>query len=94
MNRRYTFPGNSSIIPGFIKKIAIACAFIGMLPVISMAQDADRIHTNSKNAKAPFFAKNSNGKQGVDEQKNPLKKKWSANPFDHKIFVENKGQFD
>ncbi len=78
MKRKFTSPVFSSNVTGFIKKHVIILMLTCL--VLPFAAIAQTISASKNQTE-------------TGEKKGPVKK-WSADPFNHQVFVENRGQFD
>jgi|GEM_PF-626994 gliding motility-associated-like protein len=65
-----------------------------VFPHQQVAGNAGNVQKGTQPAEAKGVIKNSSGNEGEGRGKPQLKSKWIAHPFDHKVFVENKGQFN
>ncbi len=72
---------------------SLVVAFICLLPVLAIGQVGEK---QSGNASPVVAQKNGavQAEQGNASEGNKPKKLWSINPFDHQVFVENRGQFN
>src|SRR6185312_4093637 len=84
MTMRSTFPGANSSKLNFTRTISAAViAITCVCSSYSSAQNKEPDWVNTK----PSQGQNSGGEP-------KMQVKWKAQPFDHKTFIENKGQFN
>src|SRR6201998_853421 len=98
MKRKITTPGDSCVLSGFFKVSALVVAVMCFNPIQVFSQSKvsakESSIVNDPKATVADPAVGAIKQEHGEGNGHGPKKVWSVNPFDHQVFVENRGQFD